>query len=286
MQKIEYERIRVMPATPAPSAQNYVQSFIQTCDDVYGLLSEHDDAVFDRVTGFKNWTVNDIIAHLHVWNIAADLTIQSPEAFQDFLTQARPLLANEESHQAFQTRQLDGLSGRPLFERWHQDYQDMGRRLSGIDPGKRVAWAGPDMSVEACIIARQMEHWAHAQAIYDVLGQTRQNQDTLYPIAHLGVLTYSWSFRVRGMEPPMPKPYVRLVAPSGAIWTWNDEQAHNRIDGAAVDFCQTVTQCRNVRDTNLRLTGDIAHQWMDNAQCFAGPPETPPAPGTRARSQV
>jgi hypothetical protein len=27
----------------------------------------------------------------------------------------------------------------------------------------------------------------------------------------------------------------------------------------------------------------VARQWMDLAQCFAGPPEKPPAPGTRFR---
>jgi len=33
------------------------------------------------------------------------------------------------------------------------------------------------MSACSCITARQMETWAHGQAIYDELGQTRQNTD-------------------------------------------------------------------------------------------------------------
>jgi len=42
-----------------------------------------------------------------------------------------------------------------------------------------------------------------------------------------------------------------------------------------------VTQTRHVSDTDLRVTGETATQWMAQAQCFAGPPEPPPAPGTR-----
>ena len=42
-----------------------------------------------------------------------------------------------------------------------------------------------------------------------------------------------------------------------------------------------VTQTRSVADTALRLEGPVAKQWMAIAQCFAGPPHDPPAPGTR-----
>jgi hypothetical protein len=42
-----------------------------------------------------------------------------------------------------------------------------------------------------------------------------------------------------------------------------------------------VTQVRNVADTRLKAVGAAAVAWMANAQCFAGPPETPPSPGTR-----
>ena len=35
------------------------------------------------------------------------------------------------------------------------------------------------------------------------------------------------------------------------------------------------------QDTALRVGGETARHWMGIAQCFAGPPENPPAPGTR-----
>ena len=53
------------------------------------------------------------------------------------------------------------------------------------------------------------------------------------------------------------------------------------MEGTASDFCHVVTQNRNVVDSKLRVTGDVAKQWMAIAQCFAGPPVDPPPPGTR-----
>ena len=41
------------------------------------------------------------------------------------------------------------------------------------------------------------------------------------------------------------------------------------------------TQVRNINDTSLKVTGNIAKKWMSIAQCFAGPPEDPPKVGTR-----
>jgi hypothetical protein len=72
-----------------------------------------------------------------------------------------------------------------------------------------------------------------------------------------------------------------LSAPSGAIWSWNDDQTENHIKGAAVDFCHVVTQGRHIAEVPLEVTGPVAQAWMAIAQCFAGTPEDPPPPGMR-----
>ena len=131
-----------------------------------------------------------------------------------------------------------------------------------------------------------MEHWSHAQAIFDVLGLDRQNGDRLKNVVHIGVTTYSWSFRVRGLEPILPKPYIRLTAPSGVIWEWNNPQDDNKVEGRAEGFAQVVTQCRNIADTSLVTTGEAAKKWMQIAQCFAGGAETPPPKGYRRKASL
>lgn len=261
------------------------QDFEAECDQIHALLESQDQTVFDRITLFKDWTIGDIIRHLHLWNIAADLSLNDPDAFASFITHTLSRMGAGLGHVQLQAEYFEGQSSAQVFKAWREFYPDMAKRFHAADPDRRVKWAGPDMSVRSSIIARQMEHWAHAQAIFDVLGVDRINSDRLKNVAHIGVTTFSWSFRVRGVSPPAPKPFIKLTAPSGAVWTWNEDQVDNRIEGSATEFSQVVTQCRHIDDTALSVTGDIAREWMRHAQCFAGGSETPPPPGTRRKSQ-
>jgi uncharacterized protein (TIGR03084 family) len=181
----------------------------------------------------------------------------------------------------FERRWLDGLSGQALVAAWRRFAGEMTERFAAADPARRVKWVGPDMSVRSAITARLMETWAHGQAVYDLLGVVRRNTDRIRNVATLGVNTYDWSFRVQGARPPMPRPHVRLTAPSGEVWTWNEPSETDLVEGAAEEFCQVVTQVRNIADTRLATRGASAAAWMAKAQCFAGPPETPPPPGAR-----
>ena len=143
---------------------------------------------------------------------------------------------------------------------------------------------GPDMSVKSSITARLMETWAHGQAIYDILGIVRKNQDHIKNITVLGNNTFKWCYTVHGKKVPSIVPHLKLAAPSGEIWTFNDVSNDDLIEGNAEDFCQVVTQVRNIADVNLNVVGEIANEWMSIAQCFAGPPEQPPKPGARFTS--
>ncbi len=154
---------------------------------------------------------------------------------------------------------------------------------AAADPRARLPWVGPEMSARSSITARLMESWAHGQAVYDVLGVDRKETDATRGIAVLGINTYDWTFKVRRREPPEPRPFVSLIAPSGKVWSFGDDTGADRIEGSAVDFCRVVTQTRNVADTALRVIGPNATLWMANAQCFAGPPNQPPPPGERRK---
>lgn len=263
--------------------RDYSADFREECDSIAEILQGLSEAELATETLFKQWTIGDIIKHLHLWNIAAHLSLTKPEEFQAFVVKVMSAMSQGQNHQALQNNYFAGQSNKTVFEKWKAFYPDVAARFSEADPETRVKWMGPDMSARSCIIARQMEHWAHAQAIFDVLGLERQNSDRLKNVAHIGVTTYSWSFKVRGLTPPLPKPFIQLTAPSGAIWEWNDPQEGNAIKGDAVSFCQVVTQCRNIADTDLTLIGETAQLWMNIAQCFAGQAETPPVKGVRFR---
>jgi uncharacterized protein (TIGR03084 family) len=220
---------------------------------------------------------------LHWGNYAADLashdTIAFAELAQDIAAAGRPGGSPIRTDRAG----LKGLRGRHLLDHWREFYPEMAGRFAVADPKQRAPWFGPDMSVLSSITARLMETWAHAQALYDLLGRERVDTDRIRNIAILGVNTFGWTFTNRALPVPSNRPYVRLTAPSGVIWERGEPDPLNMIEGSATEFCQVVAQTRNIADTKLRTIGETATRWMLLAQCFAGPAHDPPPPGTRFR---
>ncbi len=257
------------------------QDFADESAALHALLAPLGEAALAERTAFKGWALTDIVGHLHFWNRAALLSLAEPGEFQALGAKVIGHLGAGGTLREFERSALDGLAGRTLVDTWHDFARMTAARFAEADPSARVPWVGPDMSVRSAMTARLMETWAHGQAAYDLFGVVRRNADRIRNIAVLGVNTYDWSFRVHGQKPPQPKPHLRLTAPSGALWTWNEPSETDLIEGLAEEFCQVVTQVRNIADTRLVVRGAAATAWVATAQCFAGPPETPPMPGAR-----
>ncbi len=247
-------------------------------DELQRFLADLDSADWASVTRFKAWTINDVVAHLYFGDHLGIISHRSGREFKEFMAAVRqsglPLVT-------YTREWLDNLSGRAMLAKWHRQFTGMCDLFAASDPDLRLTWAGPDMGLKMFATARLMETWAHSWAIYDRLGIARPQSDRIRHIATIGARTYHWSFANRGLDVPGPAPWLTLEAPSGAVWDWHQPQDDNRITGSAVEFCQVVTQVRNIADTGLSVTGAPARAWMAIAQCFAGPPEQPPAPGTR-----
>lgn len=253
-------------------------------DVLYELLKNKTDTQLETVTLFKNWTVNDIIRHLHFWNYAADLSFRDEAGFLRFFDDIKPnLVAND--LRSYEEKWLNGLSGQALLAVWHDFYKNMTNNALKEDPKRRVKWAGPSMSILSSITARLMETWAHGQAIFDVFGRVREDTDRIKNIVILGINTFAWTYINQGRDAPTLKPCIRLKAPSGIIWEFNHSNNGNVIEGLASEFCQVVTQTRNIGDTDLKVTGDIANEWMSMAQCFAGPANRSPKIGERHKAK-
>ncbi len=265
-------------------AQGYTQpqEFLEESEALHAILADLREADFDCPTRFKQWTINQILSHLHLWNRAAEQVLTDEDAVVrlvgDFIALGNPQLLRD-----YEQRQLGGLRGVALREAWRAQFISTARSFAAVDPRRRTKWYGPELSARSNITARLMETWAHGQALYDLLALERTDTDRIRSVALLGVNTFDWSFKVRGLPVPEVKPWVDLRLPSGAPWTWGDPGASDVIRGSATEFCQVVTQVRNVADTRLQVVGETATRWMGIAQAFAGVSHPPPAPGTRFR---
>lgn len=257
------------------------RDFLAESEALYDVLAGLDASAFARKTQFKGWTVDDVLVHLHFWNRAADLSASDPDAFDALAASVTDAIGRDGGMRPFENVQI-ALRGPDLREAWIGHARAMAARWEAMDPKARLAWAGPSMSARSSITARQMETWAHGFEIFDLLGQVREETDRIGNIVVLGVNTFGWSHKVHGLPVPETMPLLDLTAPSGASWTFGDRSA-GRIAGPAVDFAAVVTQTRALADTALVAEGPVAQTWMAHAQCFAGPPESPPAPGARHR---
>ena len=255
--------------------------FKAEADALHALLVTLSDADWARPTLFKRWTTNDIVQHLHAGDLMAAASVAGENPFRQMRAEIQEARDNGLTRVEETRQRLGNPTGRALLDIWYAAMAGLCEKLSAMPPDTRLKWAGPDMGVRMFTTARQMETWAHGQAIYDLMGMTREPTGRLRNIAEIGVRTYGWTFINRQRDVPGPAPYVRLAAPSGGVWEWNDPSTDNIVEGSALEFCQVVTQTRNVADTAIVATGAPAREWMRLAQCFAGPPEEPSAPGLR-----
>ena len=250
-------------------------------DEFHVFLRTLKPEDWNRETGFMNWTPWDVVAHIHYFDLASLAAIDGEEAFSKERDALIAGIGKGLDGKGIARERLADLDAAGLLEKWRTMAHTLAESLGSSDPKRRLPWFGPDMGVQMFTTARYMEAWAHGQEIYDLAGAPRTHTDRIKNIVTIGMKTFGWTFVNRKLEVPGPPPYVRLVAPSGDVWETNEPSDSECIRGDAVDFCQVVTQTRNIADTRLEVTGPVATQWMSIAQCFAGGPVDPPKPGTR-----
>ncbi len=259
-----------------------------TCDDLlqeYRALAACCATLTPQQWGqtgpFYGWTPWDEIAHLCYFDEAAVESATDPEAFARNAQAMLGRVMRGEEISTITRQYFAGLDGAALLERWRQGFERLVALLRGLDPKARLAWYGPSMGARSFVAARLMEVWAHGQDVWDTLRQRRPASHRLRYVAHLGATTFGWTFANRRLAVPATVPHIELAAPDGSLWSWGEPDAMDFVKGSAEDFCLVVTQRRHVDDTGLQYSAGLMRQWLELAQCFAGPPADGPAPGVR-----
>jgi uncharacterized protein (TIGR03084 family) len=240
------------------------------------LVRGLDDAGWALATPAEGWSVRDQVAHLAFDDEAARLAVADPAGFELLRAEAAA------DHEAFMQRgpaEGRGLPGGRVLAWWRTARAAMLDAFAGLEPGDRVPWFGPAMSAASLVTARLMETWAHGQDVADALGVRREPSDRLRSVAHLGVATRPYSYRVNGLPVPAEPVRVELRGPGGDLWAWGEEAAADRVTGPALDFCLVVTRRRHPDDTGLVAEGPRAREWLLIAQAYAGPPGSGRRPG-------
>ncbi|MFI9386475.1 TIGR03084 family metal-binding protein [Kutzneria sp. NPDC052558] len=241
-----------------------------------GLVADLDADGWATPTPAPGWTIAHQVAHLAWTDRQALLAATDEEAFADTVKQAA---ANPTGFVDEAAEQWSRRAPAELLAQWRQGRTELAQALAAVPSGQKLPWFGPPMAPASMATARIMETWAHGQDIADTLGVRREPTARLRHVAHIGVRATGFAFQVNGLPKPTEPIRFELTGPGGESWTWNDEDAANRITTPALDFCYLVTQRRHVDDLHIEATGPVAEQFVKVAQAFAGLPGAGRKPG-------
>ena len=132
-----------------------VEDLLEEGAELKKLLDSLVPEDWQRHTPFKNWTINNVIQHLHGTDKAAMMSLTDRDSY---------LIVKYNIN--VQRRILNpGIEGEELLDGWWTYFKDMCQHLGDLDPKRRLTWFGPDMGAMMFSTARQMETWAHGQDI-------------------------------------------------------------------------------------------------------------------------
>jgi uncharacterized protein (TIGR03084 family) len=242
--------------------------------DLDRLVADLPDDRWAAPTPAAGWTIAHQIAHLAWTDHSTALAATDPDAF------AAGLAAAAADPDGYVDRGAEEFLDEPpkLLARWRAGRAALAAALAAAPPGARLPWYGPPMAVGTMATARIMETWAHGQDVADTLAVVREPTARLRHVAHLGLRTMAYGFIAHDRPAPTTPVRLELSAPDGSLWSLGPADAPEHVSGPALDFCLLVAQRRNRADLTLVANGPTSDEWLDVAQCFAGPagPGRPP----------
>lgn len=237
-------------------------------DQLWNAVAGLDEEGWLTPTPAAGWSIATQVAHLLWTDEVAAIAATDKAAWDALVLQA---MADPSGFVDASALEVARLKPAALLARWGTARTGLGAALRGFPAGEKMPWFGPPMSPASMATARFMETWAHSLDVFEALGIEPEITDRIKHVTHLGVRTRNFAFGVHGLEAPAEEFRIELKAPSGETWTWGPEDAAQQVTGSSYDFCLLVTQRVNRADTDLVGTGADADQWLNIAQCFAGP---------------
>lgn len=247
---------------------------------VDAMVSGIDGSDWLTPTPAAGWDVRDSIGHLNYFDETARLALTDADAFKEHVDE---LLSGRAG--AADVHHSRSLEPQHLLERWRSSRLQLLEAVAEAEPGERVPWYGPAMSLASFVTARLMETWAHGQDVADALGLPPVVSNRLRHVIHIGVGARRYAYLVNGKEDTGTPVRVEAAAPDGTTWTWGPDDAADRVSGTALELALVLTQRRHRSDTDIVVEGPTATEWISIAQSFAGPAGTGRQPGMNRVTQ-
>ena len=112
--------------------------YLAEVDELSKLLRDQLESIFFQKTLFKSWTVNDVIGHLYMLDLAALKSLQNEDEFAKIYSNVSSHLDQGMSLLESQYPFLNELSGKNLFERWYGNSRKLWAAFAHADPRVRL----------------------------------------------------------------------------------------------------------------------------------------------------
>jgi uncharacterized protein (TIGR03084 family) len=216
-------------------------------------------------TPAAGWTIAHQIAHLAAADANVLIAIRTPEAFGVVLKETE---AAGSGHADLEAAAGAAKPRSVLLKQWRDGRAEVASALRDLPLGQGFPWYGSQLTAALMVPLRLMETWAHGQDVFDALGASRRPTSRLRHVAALGVLGRELSFYAARLPLPAEPFRVELTGPGGENWAWGPEDAAQRVQGSALDFCLRAAQRRPLAGTGLTAVGEDAQTWLENARIF------------------
>ena len=94
------------------------KDFYNESEELYKILVHLSNSALNTETLFKNWTFNDIIRHLYVWNYAANLSLLDGNSWKNFSTKINKHTNTGKELKKFEINLLEGIKEKALLKLW------------------------------------------------------------------------------------------------------------------------------------------------------------------------
>ncbi|WP_410585703.1 TIGR03084 family metal-binding protein [Amycolatopsis sp. lyj-108] len=237
-------------------------------DELDALLASLTPEQWATPTPAPGWTIAHQVAHLAATFRMAGLAAADPEGFKNLAGSLGPDF-DANVHAALSQFLPDPPD--VLFDRWKAERTAASKALAAVDPAGFVPWLVNPLPPSILASAGMMEMFAHGQDIADALGVRRTRTERLGHLVAFAVRTWDFGYLARGLTTPAEQFRFDLVSPAGTQWAFGPEDATQRVEGPAEDFCLLVTRRRHHSDLALVATGEHAAHWLEIAQAYRGP---------------
>src|SRR5580698_755529 len=114
--------------------------FRAEADELHNLLGALSEADWGRATLFKQWTINDIVQHLHDGDLMAAASVAGPDSFAKFRAERQVLLDRGMTRVRAARHRLGHMTGPRLLERWYAQMTDLCNDLAALPSDTRLKW--------------------------------------------------------------------------------------------------------------------------------------------------